>query len=38
MKKLTRAQDGFIPLLIAIVAVLVTVIVLVYLRVQHAHK
>jgi hypothetical protein len=38
MKKLTRNEHGFIPMMIAIIAILVTVIVLVYLRVAHAKR
>ena len=38
MKKLKSNQEGFIPLMIAMVAILVTVIVLVYIRVIKAKQ
>jgi len=38
MKKLKPNQDGFIPMMLTLLAILLTVIVLVYLRVLKAHK
>jgi len=38
MKKLMHAQQGFIPLLFMILLIVAAVIVVAYLRVQHAHK
>lgn len=38
MKKLKQNQQGFIPLLLFVLAVVVGAIVLMYLRVAHANK
>lgn len=37
MTKLKANQSGFIPMMLALLAILVAVIVFVYLRVQKAH-
>lgn len=38
MHKLKNNQTGFIPMMLALLAILLTAIVLVYLRVQKAHQ
>jgi hypothetical protein len=38
MKKLMATESGFIPMMLTLIAVLVAVIVVVYLRVARAHK
>jgi len=38
MKKLKVREEGFIPMMLMLLAILVTVVVLVYLRVQKASK
>jgi len=38
MKNIKQNQAGFIPLLLTILAIVVTAIVLVYLRVQKVHQ
>lgn len=38
MKKLVVNQEGFIPMILTLLAIVVVVIVLVYIRVLHASK
>ncbi len=38
MKKLASDQDGFIPLLLTVLAVVVVIIYIAYFRVLHAHQ